>query len=126
MVEFTLGKLNTVNIHVYTFFELCLQLLQNKIAQFFVGFLEYEIVNDDVEVSWLETVLEFNLGCVQTLSEAFFRFGVSLAKSVFQFFDGWRLDEHENWIEMGVSDLFNAFDFNVQHANFSCSLHSLD
>lgn len=56
--------IHTVKGHVYTFFELCFELFQDKVTQFNVSLLEVEIVNDNVEVSRRESIFEFNLGCV--------------------------------------------------------------
>jgi hypothetical protein len=85
-----------------------------------------EIVNDNVEVSGRESIFEFNLGCVQSFGETFFSFCVSFSQALFQLFDRWWLDEDENWVEMGISDLFYAFDFNVKDTNFSVFLNVFD
>lgn len=53
MIKFTLGKLHTVYANIDTFFELCLELFQDKISKFSVGLFEDEIVNDDVEIAWM-------------------------------------------------------------------------
>jgi hypothetical protein len=85
-----------------------------------------KVVDDDVEVSFRQTVFEFNFGGVQAFLKTLLGFCVSVSQALFELFDGWWLDEHEDWIEMRISDLFDAFDFNVKYTNFALLLHVLD
>lgn len=80
-------KLHAIEIHIYTFFELCLELFQDKVAQFDVGRLQVMIVDHDVEVTWRRSVLEFNSGRVQALCKTLLCFCVSLSQALLQLFD---------------------------------------
>lgn len=80
-------------------------------------------MNDNVEISWCRPVFKLDPGCVQTLIEALFRLCVSLTQTLLQLLDGWWLDEHEDGVQVGISDLLDAFDLDVQHADLAVFLN---
>lgn len=79
MLVIAILKFHTGNVHINTFFELRLEFLQDKVAQFVIGALQVKVVYDNVKVAGRRSVSEFNLGCVEALSEALFSFCVSLS-----------------------------------------------
>jgi hypothetical protein len=123
MLMITVLKLHTIEIDINTFFELLFELFENEIAQLNVGFLQVEIVDDNIEVSWCQSVFELDSGGVETLHKTLFCLSVPLTQTLFQFFDGWRLDEHKDGVQVRISDLFDAFDLNVQNTHLSVLLN---
>lgn len=54
-------KLNTIESHINTFFELLFELLHDEVTQLNVRCFQIVVVNDDVKVSRSLAVIEFDL-----------------------------------------------------------------
>lgn len=83
-------------------------------------------MNDHVEIAGRGAIVELNLGRVQTLLQTLLVLRVSLSQALLQLLDGWRLDEHEDRVEMGIPDLLHSFDLDVQDADLPVFLNVLD
>lgn len=122
----SLVELHTGNVHIDTFFELRLELLQDEIAHLDVGLLQVTVVDDGVEVAGRGAVGQFGLGRVQALAQTLFGLRLAISEALLELLDGWRFDEDEDRVEMRVSDLLDALDFDVQYANLAQILNVLD
>lgn len=122
----SLVELHTGNVHIDTFFELRLELLQDEIAHLAVGLLQVTVVDDGVEVAGRGAVGQFGLGRVQTLAQTLLGLRLAISEALLELLDGWRFDEDEDRVEMRVSDLLDALDFDVQYANLAQILNVLD